>query len=205
MICILGCLDTKNGLIICKEMRSWLDTEHDVFEVHQEPPGKLFEYPAIKCAVNAAITVNEPVLYLHTKGAYNLIPTHYKVSMMAPCVNFPKEAKPEDCQRIVRNMWKHEFTGESLQQYIKEANVNEPRVVCPFTGPEKYTWQNGFIINPSAAKEIKKFLKLETKRHYYETMLKDKPTIKVIGIRNNNIKDTLESRTIMWNYIWQFI
>jgi len=156
MICILGCLNTKNGLIICKEMRSWLDTEHNVFEVHQEPPGKLFVYPAIKCAVDTAITMNEPVLYLHTKGAANPYPLHYKESMMASCVNYPKNAKPEDCQKIVRNMWKHEFTGQRLQRYIEEVNKEEPIIVCPFTGTEKYTWQNGFIINPLAAKELKK-------------------------------------------------
>ena len=94
MICILGCLDNKEGKEICSEMLKWLEKEHSVFVVHQAPPGKEFEYPAIKKVLDCAIQLNEPVLYLHTKGAGNPIPTYYKERMMAPEVNYPKEAAP---------------------------------------------------------------------------------------------------------------
>lgn len=202
MICILGCLDTEEGLKICKEMREWLDKEHSVFVVHQTPPGNMFEYPAIKYAIDTAITLNEPVLYLHTKGAGNKIPLNYKTAMMSPNVNFPKEAKPEDCQKIVRLMWKKEFTGDRLKEYEKIVNTNLPTVVCPFTGKEKLTWQNGFIINPAAAKEIKKTFHFDKNRWYYEQLFVN-TTINVIGLVSSNIhvgKNELD----MWNLIWKY-
>lgn len=202
MICILGCLDTEEGLKICEEMREWLDKEHSVFVVHQAPPVNKFEYPAIKCVIEAAITLNEPVLYLHTKGAGNKIPLNYKTAMMSPNVNFPKEAKPEDCQKIVRLMWKKEFTSDRLKEYEKIINTNLPTVVCPFTGKEKLTWQNGFIINPAAAKEIKKTFHFDENRWYYEQLFVN-TTIDVIGLVSSNIhigKNELD----MWNLIWKY-
>lgn len=110
MLAVLGVLKTEAGIEIKKEMLSWLEKEHDVLCIEQEPPGIEFEYPAIKTAIRLSIDMNEPVLYLHTKGAANKIPLNYKTAMMASTVNFPINAKPKDCQIIVRNMWKHEFT-----------------------------------------------------------------------------------------------
>lgn len=202
MRCILGCLDTDTGLKICDEMLEWLKPCHDVKVIHQEPPGVKFEYPAIAEAIDLAITTNEPVLYLHTKGAANLIPGNYKVSMMADCVNYPATAVPEDCQKIVRNMWRQEFTTDRLKLYIERVIKNDCVVVCPFTGPEKYTWQNGFIISQSAAVELKKTFHLDSRRHYYETMMRN-TQIKVVGMIFGNITDTLQSRTQMWNEMWR--
>ena len=121
---------------------------------------------------------------------------------MSPNVNFPKEAKPEDCQKIVRLMWKKEFTGDRLKEYEKIINTNLPTVVCQFTGKEKLTWQNGFIINPAAAKEIKKTFHFDENRWYYEQLFVN-TTIDVIGLVSSNIhigKNELD----MWNLIWKY-
>ena len=204
MICILGCLDNEEGLKICQEMRSWLDKEHSVFVVHQAPPGSKFEYPAIKCALDTSIRLNEPVLYLHTKGSGNPIPSNYKNFMMHESVNFPKDAKPEDCQRVVRMMWAKEFTGEKLKKYLAVVNTDKPTVACPLTGKEKITWQNGWIINPACAKELLKTFHLDKNRYYYEWMFNN-TQIDVIGILSNSCHayDEPHHKTmydIIWNY-----
>ena len=62
MLCVLGVLKTSKGLQIKNEMLSWLNTKHNVFCVEQEPPGKLFEYPAIYYAIKLAIEMKERVL-----------------------------------------------------------------------------------------------------------------------------------------------
>lgn len=202
MICILGCLDTEEGLKICEEMCEWLDKEHSVFVVHQAPPGNKFEYPAIKRVIDAAITLNEPVLYLHTKGAANKIPLNYKTAMMSPEVKFPKEAKPEDCQKIVRLMWKEEFTGKKLLNYLRVVDTDSPVVACPLTGKEKLTWQNGWIINPSAAKELSKTFHFDNNRWYYEQLFVN-TNIKVNGILSNDIHIG-KAELNMWDIIWTY-
>ncbi len=203
MICILGCLDNDAGKKICAEMLEWLEKEHSVCVVHQEPPGKEFEYPAIKKTIECAISLNEPVLYVHTKGAGNLIPSCYKERMMAPDVTFPKEATPEDCQRVVRMMWKHEFTGDRIKAYIEAVNSDEPTVACPMTGKERLTWQNGWVINPAGAKELLKTFHKDDNRYYYECMFQNIP-IKIKGLlsENCNLSDT--HHATLWNLTWKF-
>lgn len=71
MLCILGVLKTAKGIQIKEEMLAWLNRMHDVFCVEQRTPGKMFEYPAIYYAIMLSIEMNEPVLYVHTKGAAN--------------------------------------------------------------------------------------------------------------------------------------
>ncbi len=202
MLAVLGVLKTEAGIEIKKEMLSWLEKEHDVLCIEQEPPGIEFEYPAIKAAIRLSIDMNEPVLYLHTKGAANKIPLNYKTAMMAATVNFPISAKPKDCQIIVRNMWKHEFTGERLKLYNDIVNTTVPTVACPLTGKEKLTWQNGFILNSFAAKELLKTFHFTNNRWYYEQMFNN-TSINVKGVLSNDIhigKDELK----MWDIIWKF-
>lgn len=204
MICVLGCLDSKSGLVICKEMLSWLKPEHDVLEIHQPMPGSLYEYPALNYVIRTAIDMNEPVLYLHTKGAGNPIPPKMTDYILNEKIKHPKEVKPGDCQKTVRNMWKHEFTGERLNDYLKVVNTNEPYVACPLTGKEKVTWQNGFIINPAAAKILKNSFHLSKNRYYYENMF-CKTSIKVVGLISNSChRENKIYQKIMWNYIWPF-
>jgi len=201
MICILGCLNTENGNKIKDEMCSWLNQEHNVFISYHD--GSKYEYPSILKVIHCSIELNEPVLYVHTKGAYNSVPLNYKTSMMAPDVNYPKEAKPEDCQKIVRNMWKHEFSGDRLKLYLDVVNTDKPVVACPLTGKEKITWQNGWIINPSAAKELLKTYHFDNSRYYYEQMFRN-TNINVIGLISNNININNNKHSDMWNIIWKF-
>ncbi len=203
MVCILGVLKNKDGLTIKEEMLSWLTKYYDVFCVEQEPPGLEFEYPAIKCVLNTAITLNEPVLYLHTKGSGNKIPTNYKEFMMHSSVNYPKTAKPEDCQRVVRLMWKKEFT-ENKEKYINAVNTDKPVVACPFTGKDKMSWQNGWIINPAAAKELLKTFHKDKNRYYYEHMFRFVPTIDVKGIVDNTCDIQIPHHKTMWDKIWTY-
>lgn len=202
MICILGVLKTDDGLAIKDEMLTWLKDHFDVLCIEQEPPGKLFEYPAIKYAIKTAIEMNEPVLYIHTKGAGNkAAPGFIKEKMTKLCSNFPKEATGEDAQQVVRNMWKHEFT-ENLQAYLDAVNTKEPTVACPYSGKTKTTWFNGFIMNPAAANELSKTFHQAMSRYYYETMFEN-TSIKVIGIRNNDAVHATRYENL-WNDVWTF-
>lgn len=203
-LCVFGCLLTDYGMQIKQEMLSWLSTEYKVFCVDQEPPGTLFEYPGIYYAAKLAIDANYPVLYVHTKGAANKIPS-YHTKMMSSKFNVPSHAKPEDCQRVIRNLWRHEFTGNRLYEYLRAVNVNTPMVACPYTGPSKTTWWNGFIINPLAAKILLPKLQISTYRWYYERLFANFADIQVCGLRRNNLTfDTIDNDIPYWNDIWSF-
>lgn len=204
MLAVLGVLKNETGLMIKKEMLSWMEKEHDVLCIEQEPPGILFEYPAIYTALKLSIEMEEPVLYLHTKGAGNKIPHNYKIAMMSSDIDYPKSAIPEDCQRIVRLMWKKEFSGERIKKYLDILNTQDPYIVCPFAGPNRVTWQNGWIINPAAAKiAIKKFHKSDN-RYYFENFLQEMPEIDLYGMLLNDFDWNEKSHKRMWDRIWSF-
>lgn len=204
MLGVLGCLDNERGLAICKEMMRWLTKEHIVFVAHQSPPGALYEYPALWCVIDMAIRMGKPVLYIHTKGAGNAIPVAYKNTMMGSNVCVPSGATPEDCQRIVRSMWKHEFTGHRMQLYLDAVNTSRPAVACPFTGKEKMTWQNGFVINPAGAEELRKTFHQDANRYYYESMFTHIDSIKVVGIISEKCDLSEPNHTTMWNLMWNY-
>lgn len=136
----------------------------------------MVEYPAIKYACDTAIEMNEPVLYLHTKGAAN-----------------PKTW----IQIPTRKIWKQEFGDlDRAKKLFQIANTDKPLVVCPFSGKGRETWFNGFIINPNAAKILIKSLKKpnECERHYYERMFTKLPSVGIFcSIHNqcNSIRDML--------------
>lgn len=202
MLCVLGVLKTKAGLEIKKEMLSWLEKYYDVTCVEQDPPGVLFEYPAIKKAIELAIEKNEPVLYIHTKGAANkVVPGYRTLDMERKCNKMPKGTKCADSQIIFRKMWKKEF-GENRQKYIDAVNTDKPTVSCPYTGKEKITWKNAWIINPAAAKELLKTFHIDKNRFYYERMFTN-TDIDVVGIIENNV-DTSTRFDTMWNSVWQY-
>ena len=140
MICVFGVLKTKDGIKIRDEMLQWLEPLYDVLKIEQDPPGKLVEYPAIKFACQSAIEMNEPVLYLHTKGAAN--PNTW-------------------IQVPTRHVWKKEFGDKERAEKLFEIarDCPDPMVVCPFSGTGRETWFNGFIINPKAAKILLENLK----------------------------------------------
>lgn len=201
---VLGVLLTDEGRRIKQEMLNWMNPEYEVLCIEQEPPGKLFEYPAIKYTAKLAVEMNEPVLYIHTKGAANPVPG-WASRMMNRKFNVPPYAKPEDCQKVIRNLWKHEFTGERLEEYYKRCDVDSPTVCCPYTGKEKWTWWNAWIINPSAASILLKRLKQTGFRWYYERLFAGIKEIDVVGMRMNNLYSTTFDNTVeLWNDIWSF-
>ena len=159
MKCIFGILDNERGLKIANEMKKWLSTKYEIIECHHD--GSLFEYPAIKMASE----MNEPVLYIHTKGAGN----------------------DNGCQPIIRNFWKRQFI-DNYDKYIIELNSHD--VVCPFSGKEKHTWYNGFMTNPKAFDSIRHLLvEPNPNRYFYEDMWIGTDT-DVFGIVSNEIDHT---------------
>ena len=163
MLCVLGVLKTSKGLQIKNEMLSWLNTKHNVFCVEQEPPGKLFEYPAIYYAIKLAIEMNEPVLYLHTKGAANY--AWYQIP--------------------VRQMWKNEFGTDRIKLYLDAVNCIEPAVSTPISKENGSTVFNGFIMNPSAAKLLQNTFHQSSDRFYFENLFNNNE-YKISGILTQN-------------------
>lgn len=179
--CVLGVLLSDNGINIEKDMLSWLINDYDVISVRQALPGKLFEYPAIQFAINLCKETNEPCLYIHTKGAANFS-------------NFQKQ---------IRNMWKDEFVNnKSKYDKVLNDNLNNSVIICPFTGPDKNTWFNGFFITPNAAKNTHE-LKIRTCRFYWESMYRSNNNVSIIGTLLNDIRDIKDKNNIhkLVNYI----
>ena len=135
IICVFGCLLTKEGQKIKREMLKWIVPQYDCIVVNQQPPGKLYEFPGLKMAKTASIRFNKSVLYLHTKGA-------------AHSTNIYNQEK-------CRMVWKNEFI-DNYDSYINELNHTKgPEVLCPFSGVGanyKPTILNGFIANVDAWK-----------------------------------------------------
>lgn len=205
MIGILGVLKTQRGLLIKDEILKNLNNHH-LLTIEQDPPGKQAEYPALKYAIKLSIDLNEPVLYLYTKGAFNEIPFIPKIPGRKSIDTFmPSNATLKDWQSCVRKMWYHEF-GKNIDKYLETVNENKPIVACPYTGPGKATWQNGFIMNPLAAKELQKIFKFTTNRYWYEVMFGECKNVEVIGIINNTISYPMnDSRFEMYKSIWSFL
>lgn len=131
IMCIFGCLLSERGKEIKKEMLKWLTEKYDVICVNQEYPGTLYEWPAMMFAKRYAIKNNIPVLYLHTKGAFN--------------------NKNVYEQNKVRELWKDEFINH-YSWYEKEILNNSNAVIGPFISdnPIGQTWCNGFIAGSEA-------------------------------------------------------
>ena len=163
MLCVLGVLKTDNGIKIKQEMLSWLQPMHNVLCIEQEPPGKLFEYPAIYYAIKLAVNMNEPVLYLHTKGAANY--AWYQIP--------------------VRQMWKNEFGTDRISLYLDAVNCVEPAVSTPISKENGSTVFNGFIMNPAAAKLLQTTFHQSTDRFYFENLF-NHTEYKISGILTQN-------------------
>ena len=184
-LCVFGVLKTAEGLKIKEEMLEWLNPLYNVLCIEQDPPGIMFEYPAIKYALKLSIEMNEPVLYIHTKGAAN--PNH------------------DFFQPIVRNVWK-DFWGckNKIKVYydtLKDSKNAE--MFCLFSNNNRTCWFNSFIINPIASKELLNNLKSPNEiknRYYYENMFNDNKTIKMNVIINDNINTPTEMVNIIKKY-----
>ena len=148
MLAVLGCLLSDAGKIIKQEMLDKLH-EHRILCISQEPPGRFFEYLAINYTAQLSVDTNQPVLYIHTKGAGNRVPWYLfaKLPNRAIVDDMPQGAKPEYWQSTVRKFWYHEYTGDRLQEYLTELDMNRPCVVCPFTGKDKSSTTYKIIVN----------------------------------------------------------
>lgn len=159
--CVMGVLKTEKGLKIKERISAYLKPRFKIFYVEQDPPGTMFEYPAILFALKMAVDTNVPVLYIHTKGAVD--PHHMWY------------------QTPVKKLWEHEFGTSKVENTYKRVCCDEPTVICPIAGSEKQTWWNGMIINPAAAKIIQKTFHFDTNRFYYEFNMCNLPEIRVIS------------------------
>ena len=167
----MGVLKTKKGLLIKERITEYLKPNFDILYIEQEPPGVLFEYPAIKYTLKLAIDTDEPVLYIHTKGAADPYHAWY--------------------QTPVKKLWKQEFGTDKVKDTYKRVCCETPKIICPIAGSAKQTWWNGMIINPAAARIILPTLKTPDKltkrgvnpnsRYYYEEFMCNLPGISVIS------------------------
>ena len=172
--CVLGVLKTEQGLRIKEEMLAWLEPVYDVTLVEVDPPNDIeFELPFIKKACEVSIESNEPVLYLHTKGA----------------------AMQNGAQPLVREFWKHEFT-EKVDKYFDAVNTDEAKVSAPIVNSERPTcWFNGYVMNVQAAKQILPILEVHKDRYWFEQQLLSEAHVYATGICDSNAIDG--------NWAWQ--
>ena len=164
--CVLGCLCNDRGLSICKELVKWIQLRWHLWIVFQDYPGKLYEYPALKYAQKLANQFNKPVMYLHTKGAFNDSPI----------------------QLSIRALWWHTFFVR-YNECISALKKYD--IVCPFTGQSKMTWYNGFIANPFAWGNV--IIKPEADRYIFESLWRTREilnTTTIYGMYGNNLNDS---------------
>lgn len=157
-ICVLGIVDSERGRAIAKDMLAWLEPKYEVIQVLHD--GTRFEEPALVEAQTTSLIRQEPVLYLHTRGAYNVhkttAPTH--------------------------RMWRDQFGTEKTDRYFRLIDSTHPIVACPFTGSKGVTWYNGFVANPSAWKIVQ--IPAPSERMQYERLFVNSG-IDVIGLLTN--------------------
>lgn len=169
MLCVFGVLKNPRGLFIRDRISEYLKKRFDIFYVEQDPPGVMFEYPAIRCALNMAIKMNEPVLYIHTKGAVDPHKMWY--------------------QKPAKQIWEHEFGTDKAFEIFEKIDVSEPIIATPLVGPNNATWYNAKVINPSAAKIILESFHFTKDRYFYEWDMQSDNRIKVIGTFISKIMD----------------
>lgn len=175
--CVMGVLRTEAGIHIKKRISQYLEPRFKVFYVEQDPPGVMFEYPALLYTLNMAIDLNAPVLYIHTKGAANPNNSWY--------------------QTPVKKLWAFEFGTDKVLSTYKRAMCNNPTVICPIAGPHKQTWWNGMIINPAAAQEIIPTFKFIPNRYYYEAGFCNHPNIQVISSAVNGTYNEHDTNVLL--------
>lgn len=153
--CVLGVADTDKGRAIAAEMREWLKPNYCVIEIWHD--GSLFEQPALHYMQYLCKETDATCLYLHTRGAFNFHKT---------------------TTERTHKLWRHEFTTKR-DWYFEQVAKREPTAACPFTGSEKYTWYNGFVVNANAMKAIPE-IKPNEDRLFFEHLFKGTP-VNVIG------------------------
>lgn len=169
--CVLGVLKTEQGLKIKEEMLKWLSKKYEVIAVEQEAPGELYELPGITMAANLSVQTNEPVLYVHTKGA----------------------AMQNNAQPMVRDVWKREF-GRDCELYFDKAEKAQTAHIAgafaPMVSKEKHVcWFNGFVMNTNAAKRILSCLETKLDRMWFEQGLLEEAPVACFGRYEENADD----------------
>ena len=165
-LCVLGCVDTPEGNRIADELRAWLRWYYDVHEIWHD--GTLYEQPALRYAQDLARLTGQPVLYLHTKGAYNHVTR----------------------SRLIRKLWRKEFV-QSRERYMNAIIGDAPAVACPFTGRDRFTRYNGFIANAAAWAAIPP-IEPNADRAVFEWLWRDTPEVHLHGL----IYDDITSATL---------
>ena len=174
-ICVFGIAANQNGLQIAEEMLNWLTPVYEVYQVLHD--GTKYEYPALKKAQELSIEIKKPVLYLHTRGAFNI----------------HKTTKP------THRMWKEQFSN-NMQKYFEAVNTEIPTVACPFTGTKKITWYNGFVANWQAWSSVS--IEETQDRMVFERLFCN-TNVNVIGIlANGNDHDQEDSVGIARKYLF---
>lgn len=183
-LCVLGAADCPRGIAIAEEMLEWIVPHFNVFVLKHD--GSTFEYAALKFLQNLIIsgTYNEPIFYLHTKGAYH--------------VRRESEA--------VRRMWKAEFFNRQAL-YLRAVDRPEATLATPYSGiisetnrrfaeeemvyPTYFPYENGWCANAEAIRRMKVIP--SSNRYWFEMCMYDRT--EVIGIRKQliNLKD-IDSR-----------
>ena len=152
MIAVLGVLQTDEGMRVREELLAWLRPLYEVIEVHQCAPGVRYEYPAIALACDMSYKLQEPVLYLHTKGAANVHPV----------------------QAEIRRMWKNELGNEQSRKKYLDLLTGGPKIATPIMSPVgKCTWFNAWIINKEAAEILRDHCVPSDARYDYESVARD--------------------------------
>lgn len=164
IICVFGCLLTEAGKKIKEEMLPWILEKYDCIVVNQEPPGKLFEFPAMKMAKLISMKYNKPVLYLHTKGAAHSKNVYDQIN----------------CRLI----WKDEFSSH-YDWYKEHILENESVILLPFCGKQHSTILNGFIASPLAWSKVN--IPEPAERYRYEHIFNTVKDVKLIGRLMNDV------------------
>ncbi len=174
-IAVIGCLKTDKGMKILKELLSWVPNKFHTYIVYQDPPGNLYEYPAMKWAKDIAKIYNKPVMYIHTKGA----------------VYTRRE------NDWVRANWKDFYLNHF--DWINKNISNNNTVCCLYTGKTKIPWFNNFIATPDAWEQAK--IIQTNDRWYYEQGIWKQTNCNVIGFKTNDKNKPQD----MWNYMQKFL
>jgi len=172
-LCVFGVLENEFGKKIEEEMLKWLLPNYDLYIVYQKYPGKLYEYPALKFAQYLINKKNKTLLlYLHSKGAF-----------------FPNRDK--GIQKVVRELWKYEYSGNNIKKYINPILNNIADVTAMFVGNCcKATWFNGFYISYRAFNIINLDKLLNTTRWKYEVLFNN-TNASVLGIIENKVDNNI--------------
>lgn len=167
IVCIFGCLLSEVGKQIKNTMLSWITSKYDCIAVNQDMPGELYEWPALAFAKTYSIRYDIPVLYLHTKGAFN-------------STNVYNQAK-------VRKLWEDEFINH-YEWYATQvlSRKHDSIVAGPFIADphDGHTWLNGFIATPSAWKQVD-LTTPSHNRYIYEFLFRECEYIPISRIYGN--------------------